>query len=96
MMIVLTYDVSLTTEGGQRRLRKVSKLCERYGVRVQNSVFELLVDSGQLTTVQKALSKIIDHQQDSIRFYRLGNSYENKIECMGKPLFIQQGEPLIL
>lgn len=96
MLVILTYDVNITTKTGEKRLRKVAKLCEKYGVRVQNSVFEVLVDNSQLITLKSQLEAVIDHEQDSIRFYRLGNSYQNKIDVMGKGNLIEAGEALLL
>lgn len=96
MMVVLTYDVSLTADGGAKRLRRVAKLCERYGMRVQNSVFELLVDAGQLISIKAKLADIINPEEDSVRIYRLGKVYESKIEYMGKPLLVHQGNTMIL
>ena len=95
MMLVITYDVNTTTASGQKRLRKVAKLCERYGMRVQNSVFEVLVDAAQLVVLKSELKKAIDSEKDSIRFYRLGNSYEHKIETMGKQPLVQAGGALL-
>lgn len=95
MMLVITYDVNTTTDSGQKRLRKVAKLCERYGMRVQNSVFEVLVDAAQLVVLKSELEKAIDCKQDSIRFYRLGNSYEHRIETMGKQPLVQAGGALL-
>ncbi len=71
MLVVITYDVNTITAAGEKRLRRVAKLCERYGVRVQNSVFEVLVDAAQLTALKYELSKEINEDVDSIRFYRL-------------------------
>ena len=96
MLVVITYDVNTMDVAGEKRLRRVTKLCERYGVRVQNSVFEVLVDAAQLTTLKHELSKEINKNLDSIRFYRLGNSYQNKIDSMGKKLKVETGEPLLL
>ncbi len=96
MLILVTYDVETANAEGARRLRKVAKLCERYGMRVQNSVFEVLVDAAQLSVLKAELAKTIDKEQDSVRFYRLGNSYKHKIETMGKATLIQAGEPLLL
>ena len=96
MMLVITYDVDTTDASGAKRLRKVAKICERHGMRVQNSVFEVLVDAAQLVVLKSELSKTIDMKMDSVRFYRLGNSYENKIETMGKTPLVQAGSPLIL
>lgn len=96
MLLVLTYDVNTETTEGAKRLRNVAKLCEHYGIRVQNSVFEVLLDAAQLTVLKHELDKVIDHKKDSIRFYRLGNSYQNRIDTMGRTTPVQTGEPLLL
>lgn len=96
MLLVITYDVDTTDAQGAKRLRKVAKLCEQNGMRVQNSVFEVLVDAAQLVVLKAELSRIIDHERDSVRFYRLGNSYQHKIETMGRTPLVQAGEPLLL
>lgn len=96
MMLVVTYDVNTTEAAGEKRLRKVAKICERYGVRVQNSVFEVLVDAAQLVTLKSELERIIDMKNDSVRFYRLGNTYQNRIDVMGKMPVVQAGSELIL
>ena len=96
MMVLVTYDVDFTQPKGAKRLRKVAKLCERYGVRVQNSVFEMLVDPAQLAQIKVSMSEIIDMKADSVRFYRLGSKWETKIETMGLEKGIRQDAPLIL
>lgn len=96
MMILLTYDVDMTELSGAKRLRRVAKICENYGMRVQCSVFELLVDPTQLVAVKAQLAKVIDLEKDSVRFYRIGNNWKGKIDSMGKPLRIQQGDSMIL
>lgn len=96
MLIILTYDVNTATETGAKRLRKVAKLCESYGMRVQNSVFELLVDNSQFVYIKSKLKNIIDEEKDSVRFYLLGNKWERKIETLGKKGVIKQGDSLIL
>lgn len=95
MMLVVTYDVNTTEVAGAKRLRKVAKICEKYGVRVQNSVFEVLVDAAELVVLKSLLSDVIDNENDSVRFYRLGNSYQHKIEVMGKEPLVQAGSALI-
>ena len=95
MMLVLTYDVDTSDAEGARRLRNVAKLCERYGMRVQNSVFEVIVDAAQLTVLKAELGQLIDPKCDSIRLYRLGNAYMNRIETMGKTPKVQAGSTLI-
>lgn len=96
MMILVTYDVDFTQPKGAKRLRKVARLCERYGVRVQNSVFEMLVDPAQLVQIKASLAEIIDSEADSVRIYHLGSKWESKIETMGLVKSIVQDEPLLL
>lgn len=96
MMIVAAYDVDTTSVFGAKRLRKVARLCERWGIRVQNSVFELTIDQSQFVILKHSLEQIIDPETDSIRFYRLGNHYENKISSIGKALKIQSNQSMIL
>lgn len=95
MLLVITYDVNTKSMAGEKRLRKVAKICERYGIRVQNSVFEVLVSAAEATELKAELRKAIDIDKDSIRFYKLGNSYERKIEKMGKQSPVQTGEALM-
>jgi len=83
MLIVITYDVETSSPGGERRLRKVAKICEDYGQRVQNSVFECSLDSAQLVMVKGKLLKEIDLKKDSLRIYKLGKNWEGKIEHYG-------------
>ena len=96
MMVVIAYDVDTTTAAGAKRLRKVAHQCERYGVRVQNSVFEVLLDAAQLAALKCALEKIVQPDTDSIRFYRLGNSWKGRIDVMGRAAPVEAGEPLLL
>ena len=95
MLVVVTYDVELTKTAGARRLRRVARICESVGVRVQNSVFELMLDQTQLLQIQQRLEQVIDPEQDSIRFYLLGNHYQRRIQSMGKPLRVEQDGDLI-
>jgi CRISPR-associated protein Cas2 len=83
MYVIIAYDVSTITEGGQRRLRLVSKACVNYGQRVQNSLFECLIDYGTFLKLKKTLIAIIDPETDSLRFYYLGNKWEKKVEHIG-------------
>jgi CRISPR-associated protein Cas2 len=88
MMILVTYDVSFKTETGPKRLRRMAKLCQVYGQRVQYSVFEVEVDMAQWTELKNALIKNMDEDEDSLRFYYLGNNWERRVEHVGakKPL----------
>ena len=83
MMVLISYDVSTTDAAGRKRLRKVAKQCQNYGQRVQNSVFEIDTDYGTFLKVKDALLKLIDEEQDSLRFYYLGNHWERRIEHFG-------------
>lgn len=83
MMVLITYDVKTETKAGQSRLRRVSKKCQDYGQRVQNSVFECLIDTAQLRQLQNALNKIIDPEVDSLRFYYLGDNWRHRVEHIG-------------
>lgn len=74
MMTLVSYDVSTVDAAGRKRLRKVAKECVNYGQRVQNSVFEVDVDYGTFLKLKDRLMKIIDEEQDSLRFYYLGNN----------------------
>ncbi|MGG2134737.1 CRISPR-associated endonuclease Cas2 [Bacillus sp. S2(2024)] len=95
MLVLITYDVSTVTSEGQKRLRKVSKVCQNYGQRVQNSVFECVIDAAQFTALKIELATIIDEDQDSLRFYRLGNNYKTKVEHIGVKESIDLESPLI-
>lgn len=95
MLVLITYDVNTVSSSGQKRLRKVSKICQNYGQRVQNSVFECVVDSSQYATLKIELKEVIDESKDSIRFYRLGNNYKNKVEHYGIKGSIDIEGPLI-
>lgn len=83
MLVVITYDVNTETADGRKRLRQIARQCVNYGQRVQNSVFECLLDSAQCRLLQAKLCDIIDIEKDSLRFYYLGNKYESKIEHFG-------------
>ncbi len=96
MLVLITYDVSTEDTKGKGRLRKVAKQCVNYGQRVQNSVFECVLDPGQCKLLKAQLLKIIDLDKDSLRFYYLGNQYKSKIEHYGTKRTIDQEGTLIL
>ena len=83
MLLLVTYDVNTTTAEGRKRLRHVAKICVRHGQRVQNSVFECLLQPDELVLLKHQLLKIMDPEQDSIRFYNLGAKYQSKIDHYG-------------
>lgn len=83
MLVLITYDVNTETAEGRKRLRQVAKHCMNHGQRVQNSVFECVMDAAKCREVQHKLEQIIDKDKDSLRFYYLGNNYKNKIIHIG-------------
>ncbi len=96
MLVLVTYDVNTETAEGQRRLRKVAKACVNHGQRVQNSVFECMLDAAQYAVFRNKLASLIDPSHDSLRFYQLGNNYKNKVEHMGVSPQWSQDDILLL
>ena len=96
MLVLITYDVNTEDTTGRKRLRQIARQCVNYGQRVQNSVFECMLDSAQCKLLQAKLLSIMDEQKDSLRFYYLGKRYENKIEHFGAKQTYLPEEPLIL
>jgi CRISPR-associated protein Cas2 len=83
MMVLVTYDVNVETTEGKRRLRNVAKVCKNYGQRVQNSVFECLVDPAKWVVFRQELMYIEKNETDSLRFYFLGSNWKRKVEHIG-------------
>ncbi len=97
MLVLITYDVSVISEGGQRRLRRIAKTCLDYGMRVQNSVFECEVTPAQFVMLKNELMDIFDSEEDSLRFYMLGKKGRKKVEHVGaKPVADPIKDALIL
>lgn len=88
MLVLITYDVCTESEGGKKRLRKVAKACQNYGQRVQESVFECLIDPALMRQLQANLENLIDKEKDSLRFYYLGDEWRGRVEHIGakKPM----------
>ena len=96
MLVLITYDVNTEDAAGRRRLRQIAKQCVNYGQRVQNSVFECLLDAAQNKLLQHKLRGIMDENKDSLRFYYLGDRYEKKVEHFGTKSTYLPEDPLIL
>ena len=96
MLVLITYDVNTETAAGKKRLRQVAKQCVNYGRRVQNSVFECILDNTQCLMLKASLSDLIDPDTDSLRFYYLGNQYKTKVEHLGVNKGIAADDVLIL
>ena len=96
MMVLVAYDVNTETGEGRRRLRRVAKICQNYGQRVQNSVFECLVEPAQWSELRHKLEDEADLERDSLRYYYLGANWRKRVEHVGaKPSYDPEG-PLIL
>lgn len=96
MMVLVTYDVSTTSPEGRKRLRHVAKQCVNFGQRVQNSVFECMLDPAQFAMLRSKLETIIDKETDSLRYYFLGANWKRRVEHVGtKPAFDPEGTIIV-
>jgi CRISPR-associated protein Cas2 len=95
MLVLVTYDVATSLPAGRRRLSRVARACEDFGVRVQKSVFECQLDAAQLAELRGRLGAIIDPAVDSLRFYRLGNHWTGKVEHVGAKVALDVSGPMI-
>lgn len=96
MLVIVSYDVATSKDGGQRRLRRVAKACLDYGQRVQYSVFECVIDPAQWTVLRQRLIDEIDLQADSLRFYFLGSNWKRRVEHVGAKKTLDPEGPLIV
>lgn len=96
MLVLVSYDVSTVDLSGRRRLRRIAKACQNYGIRVQNSVFECNVDQSQWIGLKMKLQQICDPDVDSLRYYFLGNNYQRRIEHFGAKPSVDVEETLML
>jgi CRISPR-associated protein Cas2 len=96
MMVLVTYDVEVSSEGGARRLRRIAKACENRGQRVQFSVFEIELEPDQWTFLRANLESIIDPSKDSLRYYFLGSNWQRRVEHVGTKPALDLNGPLIL
>jgi len=96
MLVIVTYDVCVTSPGGSARLRKVAKTCLNYGIRAQKSVFECNVSPQDWEFLKDELLNLYNPEEDSLRFYFLGSNWKRRVEHHGlKPLF-EHDEPMII
>lgn len=96
MLVLVTYDVRTINAAGRRRLRRVAKICENKGQRVQNSVFECLVDPAQWVELRSNLLNEINLKEDSLRFYFLGKNWRHRVEHEGVKESYDPEGPLII
>ena len=83
MLVLISYDVNTQDAAGRRRLRLIARQCVNYGQRVQNSVFECILDAAQCRQLQHKLCSLMDKEKDSLRFYYLGNHWARRVEHFG-------------
>lgn len=95
MFVLVTYDVATTTKEGRRRLQKVAKASGDFGQRVQNSVFECVVDPTQWARLRLRLLDLYDPAEDSLRFYFLGSKWRHRVEHHGTKAGVDLEGPLI-
>jgi len=93
--VLVTYDVATDTTEGRRRLRRVAKVCEGYGQRVQKSVFECTVNEGELTMLKHRLQAEIAEKEDSLRIYRLREPRDTYLEVIGRDIQFDLHDPLV-
>ncbi|GAA0917715.1 CRISPR-associated endonuclease Cas2 [Nonomuraea longicatena] len=96
MDLLITYDVETTTPEGQARLRRVAKICEGYGHRVQKSVFEVVCREVDKIRLVAALHAAIDAKRDSVRIYHLGRHALDDVEHLGRPRETDPRGPLVI
>jgi CRISPR-associated protein Cas2 len=96
MDLLITYDVETITPEGQRRLRKVAKICEAHGHRVQKSVFEVVCREIDKVRLLAALQTVIHPIHDSIRIYRLPPNALDEVEHLGRPRQIEPRGPFVI
>jgi CRISPR-associated protein Cas2 len=96
MLIIVAYDVSTETAAGRRRLRRVAKVCEGMGQRVQKSVFECQVNEMQFEQLERTLLAEIEEAEDNLRFYRITEPAEVRIRQYGVFRSIDFDGPLLV
>ncbi|RJO77694.1 CRISPR-associated endonuclease Cas2 [Nocardia panacis] len=96
MELLITYDVETTTPEGAQRLRRVAKICEGYGHRVQKSVFEITCTPTTRLQLEAALTRTINHTRDSIRVYQLDRGAFSAAHHLGAAIEAPHDTPLVL
>ncbi len=96
MLVIVSYDVSTETAAGRKRLRRVAKVCESTGQRVQKSVFECKVTLAQYEELERRLLAEIELTADCLRFYRLTEPVEMHVKEYGKFKAVDFDGPLVI
>ena len=96
MDVVIAYDIATTTRAGQRRLTKISGVCERYGVRVQYSLFECRLSEARFVKLRAELEEVIDPRVDRVLLYRFEGSLQNAKVALGAAVSRDLSQPWIV
>ena len=84
MDVLLTYDIAETNGAGAKRLRRIAEVCERYGRRVQFSVFEFRLSSTRLARLIGDVEDVIDDKLDSVILYRFPGRIDDAAVRLGR------------
>jgi len=95
-MVLITCDIPVHDRKGRKRLERVVKKCQNYGQRVQNSVFECLIEPATLEEIKRSIEEMIDDAQDTVRFYNLGSNWKVRIDSIGANRMYDPEGPLII
>lgn len=96
MRIVISYDIETMTREGRARLRRISKLCKSFGVRVQYSVFECSLGHREVVILRGRLLEIVDTEKDSLRIWYVGDDDARKTEHYGVRVPLDLDGPLVV
>jgi CRISPR-associated protein Cas2 len=96
MLVIVSYDVSTETAAGRKRLRRVARVCESMGQRVQKSVFECKVDTARFEELERRLLAEIKVEEDCLRFYRLTEPVDVHVREYGKFRSVDFEGPLVI
>ena len=97
MDVLVTYDIAGTEEtAGATRLRRVAQICEKYGQRVQFSVFECRLSPERLARLIGEVQGIIDSHRDSVIVYRFPGQLQDAKLRFGRNQDRELGQPWLL
>lgn len=96
MDVIVAYDVRTDDAAGKRRLRRVAKICEGCGQRVQFSVFECRVNEVDLQRLISRLVEVVSDETDSLRIYRIAETRDKAVVVFGRDSYVDPEGPLIV
>lgn len=96
MDVLVTYDIADTDTTGASRLRRIADVCEKYGQRVQFSIFECRLSNTRLARLVGEVENIIDRERDSVLVYRFPGGIESATLRLGRCQEHALGKPWVL